>query len=52
MAVGSEGVSDIDYRGHFQTLNCKSLEGGKLIIGLYYENDKKSQATGRLIFEN
>jgi hypothetical protein len=38
MAVDSQGVSDIDYGGHFQTLNCTDPKGGKLTIGLCYEN--------------
>jgi hypothetical protein len=52
MAVGSQGVSDIEYGGHFQTLNCTNLKGGKLSIGLSYENDKKSLATGTFICKN
>jgi hypothetical protein len=46
MAVGSEGVSDVNYGGYFQTLNCTNLKGGKLSIGRCYENDQKSIATG------
>jgi hypothetical protein len=52
MAVGSQGVSDTDYGGHFQTLNCTNLNGGKLSIGLCYKNDKKSLATGTEICIN
>jgi DNA gyrase/topoisomerase IV subunit A len=46
MAVGSQGVSDINYGGHFCTLNCTNLKGGKLTIGLCYENDKKAKPLG------
>jgi hypothetical protein len=42
MAAGSQGVSHIDYGGHNWTLNCTHASGGKLTIGLCYENDQKS----------
>jgi hypothetical protein len=52
MEVGKQGVSDADYGGHFQTLNCTNLNGGKLTIGLRYENDQKSKAFGSLMCKN
>jgi hypothetical protein len=52
MAVDSQGVSDINYSGHFRTLNCTDPKGGKLTIGLCYKNDQKSQATGSYICKN
>ena len=52
LGVGSRGVSDIDYGGHFHTLNCTNLNGGKLTIGLCYENDQKSKAFGSSICKN
>jgi hypothetical protein len=52
MAAGSQGVSHIDYGGHNWTLNCTHPSGGKLTIGLCYENDQKSQATGSPICKN
>ena len=47
LAVASQGVSVKDYGGHFQTLNTTHPKGGKLTIGLVYENDQKSIATGK-----
>jgi hypothetical protein len=46
LSVASQGVAVKDYGGHFQTLNTTHAKGGKLTIGLVYENDQKSIATG------
>ena len=43
MAVEKQGVADIDYGGHHHTLNCTNTDGGKLTIGLCYENDGKKK---------
>jgi hypothetical protein len=46
MSAAGQGVSVIDYGGHFKTLNTTHPKGGKLTIGLVYENDQKSAAYG------
>jgi hypothetical protein len=46
MAVSSQGVTHVNYGGHFLTLNCTNAHGGKLTIGFYYENDQKIVAHG------
>ena len=46
MPVGSLGVSVKDYGGHYKTLNNTNPKGGKLTIGLVYENDQKRKRTG------
>jgi hypothetical protein len=46
MAINSQGVSHVDYGGHFLTLNCTDAHGGKLTVGFYYENDQKRVAYG------
>jgi hypothetical protein len=35
MAMNSQGISHVDYGGHFLTLNCTDAHGGKLTVGFY-----------------
>jgi len=51
LSVASQGVAVKDYGGHFQTLNTTNPKGGKLTIGLVYENDQKSIANKKLMCE-
>jgi hypothetical protein len=52
MAVGSQGVSHMDYGGHFFTPNCTDAHGGKLTIGFFYENDQKILVHGTPMCQN
>jgi hypothetical protein len=52
MSVHSQGVSHVDYGGHFLTLNCTDENGGKLTLGFFYENDQKRLAHGTPMCKN
>jgi hypothetical protein len=52
LADGSQGISHVDYGGHFLTLNCTAENGGKLTIGFFYENDQKIKAYGTTMCQN
>jgi hypothetical protein len=52
MIVASQGISHVNYGGHFLTLNCTEENGGKLTLGFFYENDKKRLAHGTPMCQN